>query len=186
MPIVRFIRIFGCIVLSFTFLSFTSCAKKTTPVKTVYTAPPHTHSTTSSTPRLEKVSATPISTANMENSILYYVNAHRESVGLTPLQLSNIESNVAAQHCKNMAAGRTPFGHRGLQLRMNAIDRQIGPITATGENVAYGQMTAKEVVEGWLQSPGHKRNIEGNFKLTGIGWAKDTKGMIYYTQIFTR
>jgi uncharacterized protein YkwD len=55
-----------------------------------------------------------------------------------------------------------------------------------GENVASGQMTAKEAVEGWLQSPGHKRNIEGNFTLTGIGWAKDKRGMIYFTQIFTK
>jgi uncharacterized protein YkwD len=47
-------------------------------------------------------------------------------------------------------------------------------------------MSAKEVVEGWLNSPGHKRNIEGDFTLTGIGVAKNNKGIIYYTQIFTK
>lgn len=183
MPVFRYVSMCCCIVLSFTFLSFTSCAKKAAPVKSVSynkPAPPATH-----TP-VPHISAVPFSTANMENNILFYVNQHRKEVGLNPLKLSNIESNVAAQHCKNMASGRIPFGHRGLQLRMNIIDRQIGPITATGENVAYGQMSAREVVDGWLQSPDHKKNIEGNFTLTGIGWTKDAKGMIYYTQIFTR
>jgi len=41
-------------------------------------------------------------------------------------------------------------------------------------------------VDGWLNSPGHKKNIEGNFTLTGIGYARDHKGNIYFTQIFSR
>jgi uncharacterized protein YkwD len=52
--------------------------------------------------------------------------------------------------------------------------------------VASGQMTAREVVNGWLKSPGHKKNIEGNFVLTGIGYARSKKGDIYFTQIFSR
>jgi uncharacterized protein YkwD len=62
----------------------------------------------------------------------------------------------------------------------------MGPITVVAENVASGQMSAREVVDGWLNSPGHRRNIEGNFKLTGIGLARGSRGMIYFTQIFTR
>jgi hypothetical protein len=34
-----------------------------------------------------------------------------------------------------------------------------------------GPMGAREVVDGWLHSPGHRRNIEGDFRLTGIGLA---------------
>ncbi|MBS1917204.1 MAG: CAP domain-containing protein [Bacteroidetes bacterium] len=128
----------------------------------------------------------PVPHINMEKDILYYVNLHRKSVGLHPLQLNNIESSIAARHSYNMATGKTSFGHVGLRKRMNDISKQLGRITATGENVAYGQMSAKEVVEGWLNSPGHRRNIEGNFTLTGIGIARDKKGAIYYTQIFTK
>jgi uncharacterized protein YkwD len=47
-------------------------------------------------------------------------------------------------------------------------------------------MSAREVVDGWLKSPGHKRNIEGDFTLTGIGIASDKQGNIYFTQIFSR
>jgi|SRR5579871_2734382 len=124
--------------------------------------------------------------ANMEKDIFYYINLHRKSVGLYPLQLNNVESTIAAQHSYNMATGKTAFGHSGLQNRMNAIAKRLGRITATGENVASGQMSAKEVVDGWLHSPGHRRNIEGDFTLTGIGIAKDKRGVLYYTQIFTK
>jgi uncharacterized protein YkwD len=127
-----------------------------------------------------------INNNKIEEDILYYVNLDRKSKGLRALRLNKIESSIAEQHSRNMASGKVPFGHNGLQTRAKAIRKQIGGITLVGENVASGQMTAKEAVEGWLQSPGHKRNIEGDFTLTGIGWAKDKRGMIYFTQIFTK
>jgi len=125
-------------------------------------------------------------TDKIEEDILYYVNLDRKAKGLRQLRLNKIESSIAEQHSRNMATGKVPFGHDGLQTRAKKIRKQLGGISMVGENVASGQMTAKEAVEGWLQSPGHKRNIEGDFTLTGIGWAKGKKGMIYFTQIFTK
>ena len=123
----------------------------------------------------------------IEEDILNYVNQDRKSKGLGLLKLNEIESSIAAEHSRNMATGKVAFGHNGLTARAKKIRKQLGvAITTVGENVASGQMTAKEAVEGWLQSPGHKKNIEGDFTLTGIGWAKDKKGMIYFTQIFTK
>jgi len=122
----------------------------------------------------------------IEEDILYYVNKDRKSKGLGLLKLNQIESSVANEHSRNMATGKVAFGHDGLTARAKKIRKQLGGISMVGENVASGQMTAKEAVEGWLQSPGHKRNIEGDFTLTGIGWAKGKKGMIYFTQIFTK
>jgi uncharacterized protein YkwD len=127
-----------------------------------------------------------ISLKNMDHDILGYVNMHRKSMGLRPLQLSYVECRVATKHSFNMASGKTPFGHQDLKKRMDLIASQVGYISETGENVAFGQMDAREVVDGWLKSPGHRKNIEGDFTLTGIGIAKDRKGMIYYTQIFTK
>jgi uncharacterized protein YkwD len=127
-----------------------------------------------------------ISVINMTSAILYYVNLHRKSIGRQLLQLNNFESSLALQHSINMASGKTAFGHDGLQERAKTISRKLGKIAVAAENVASGDMSAKEVVDGWLNSPGHKRNIEGDFTLTGIGVAKNNKGVIYYTQIFTR
>ncbi|MEO8173523.1 MAG: CAP domain-containing protein [Sediminibacterium sp.] len=125
---------------------------------------------------------------NMEESILRYINAHRRSKGLGTLQMSNVASAQAYQHSKNMATGKTGFGHDGFDQRVQAIKQAMGVtyMSASAENVAYGQLSAQAVVKGWLNSAPHKKNIEGNYTLTGIGIYKDRKGIIYFTQIFLR
>jgi uncharacterized protein YkwD len=122
---------------------------------------------------------------NMETSILQYVNEDRQLHGLTPLQMNALESSLASKHSQDMASGRVGFGHEGFNSRARTIQKSLGGI-AFGENVAYGLMTAREVVNGWLNSPAHKKNIEGNFIFTGIGYARNKKGEIYFTQIFSR
>jgi uncharacterized protein YkwD len=44
--------------------------------------------------------------------------------------------------------------------------------------------SADATVTAWLNSPSHKANIEGDINLTGIGAAKASNGITYYTQIF--
>jgi len=56
----------------------------------------------------------------------------------------------------------------------------------SGENLAAGQMSAAEVVRGWMDSPGHRRNIlNPDFGRLGIGVTMDDDGRIYWTQLFT-
>jgi uncharacterized protein YkwD len=121
----------------------------------------------------------------MESDILKYVNEDRVSLGLSPLQMNQLESSLASKHSQDMSTGKVKFGHDGFNTRAKTIQKSLGS-TEVGENVAEGSMTAREVVDGWLHSPGHKKNIEGNFTLTGIGYASDKKGDIYFTQIFSR
>ena len=122
---------------------------------------------------------------SMETEILRYVNEDRKDHNLPPLQMNAMESSLAAKHSHDMATGKVKFGHDGFNSRAKAIQKTLGGVEI-GENVASGPMTAREVVDGWLKSPGHKKNIEGNFTLTGIGYARDKKGDIYFTQIFSR
>ncbi len=121
----------------------------------------------------------------MESEILKYVNEDRSALGLSLLNMNELESSLAAKHSHDMAAGKVKFGHDGFSSRAKTIQKSLGS-SEIGENVAEGSMTAREVVDGWLHSPGHKKNIEGNFTLTGIGYAMDKKGNIYFTQIFSR
>ena len=122
----------------------------------------------------------------MEGSILSYVNEHRNAIGLASLEMNAEANRQAYQHSKDMAERKTGFGHEGFDQRMQAIKQKTGWITASAENVAYGQLSAKEVVNGWLNSPGHKKNMEGNYRFTGIGVYKDRKGIIFFTQVFYR
>jgi len=121
----------------------------------------------------------------METEILQFVNDDRKQHDLTPLQLNVMESSLAFKHSQDMATGKVKFGHDGFNSRAKSIQKSVGAVEV-GENVASGPMNAREVVDGWLNSPGHRKNIEGNFILTGIGYARDKKGNIYFTQIFSR
>lgn len=132
------------------------------------------------------LAAKPPVSSSMSADILRYVNEHRRSIGLKPLQANSYISSIALGHSKDMLTGRTPFGHEGFQQRIDVIRKHLGPLHVAAENVAEGPMSAREVVNGWLHSPGHRRNIEGDFHLTGIGVATARNGMIYFTQIFTK
>lgn len=53
---------------------------------------------------------------------------------------------------------------------------------ASGENIAYGYATPQAVVNGWMNSPGHRSNIlSASFTQIGVGYV--AKGQ-YWTQLF--
>ncbi len=53
-----------------------------------------------------------------------------------------------------------------------------------GENIAWGQETASEVMQDWMNSDGHRANILGDYKEVGIGLYKDADGNLFWVQIF--
>jgi uncharacterized protein YkwD len=118
--------------------------------------------------------------------ILKLINEHRASLHLRPLKMDTLISSVAAKHSKNMASGKVPFSHDGFEERTAKINKQYPLANGWAENVAEGTTTASATVDMWLHSPNHKKNIEGDYDLTGIGIAMDPKGTPYYTQIFIR
>lgn len=57
---------------------------------------------------------------------------------------------------------------------------------ALGENIAYGQRSAAEVMNGWMNSSGHRANIlSSNFTGMAVGFYQ-TGGVKYWVQIFIR
>ncbi|ANI88456.1 hypothetical protein A9P82_03545 [Arachidicoccus ginsenosidimutans] len=123
--------------------------------------------------------------SSFEKQILYYTNRYRAEHNLQPVKLIDFISKETAQHSRDMASGRTPFGHDGFQQRTNDLRAKLGAI-ATGENVAYGKISAKEVVDIWINSPPHRKNLLGNFTMVGIGIAKNKDGILFFTQLFAR
>ena len=122
---------------------------------------------------------------SMEEEILVLVNKHRKKQGLPAMEMHSAISKEAEQHSRNMAVGHVGFGHSGFDERLRRLMKKIAGSNAGAENVAYGSRTAEEVVRMWLNSPGHRKNIQGNYNLTGIGVVRG-KGEIFYTQIFIR
>ncbi|TKK67784.1 CAP domain-containing protein [Ilyomonas limi] len=127
-----------------------------------------------------------INLATLNTDILTLINQHRKEMGLNELQMLNVANTEAQHHSVDMVKGTTPFGHDGFESRIADIRKVTGFISGAAENVAYGNLTAAEVVDGWLHSPGHKKNIEGNYNLTGIGTVQRADGVIFFTQIFIK
>lgn len=120
----------------------------------------------------------------IEKEILVLINEHRRSIGLSALTMMDEVTEQAIKHSREMANETVSFGHEGFDNRIANIRKKVGVIYAWAENVASGQTSAQQVVEDWLNSPGHKKNIEGNYNYTGIGVVTDKEGTTYFTQIF--
>ncbi|GAC1451111.1 MAG: hypothetical protein NVSMB7_13640 [Chitinophagaceae bacterium] len=127
-----------------------------------------------------------VSTSTMNADIINGVNEYRKSKGLPPMHLLAIAASEAARHSRNMASKRVGFGHAGFNQRAIAIANELHGTSSTGENIAFGKMTSRQVIDAWLKSADHKANIEGPFNYTGVGVAKDSRGVVYYTQIFVK
>jgi len=104
-----------------------------------------------------------------------------------PVKLSGTLAGVALGHAADMAqhnyfehedrAGHSPAD------RVRAVGYQEKLV---GENIAYGPKTADEVVQGWLDSPGHCENImDPRFAEMGIAYSagRASKRGLYWVQL---
>lgn len=123
--------------------------------------------------------------SDLELEILQLINEHRATLSLAPLSFHPAIQASSFQHSTNIAKGLVPFGHEGFSDRANTLVQNLKGSGAS-ENVAMGQKTAQEVVHGWLNSSGHRNNIEGDFNLTGISVVKNQQGENIFTQLFIK
>jgi len=124
--------------------------------------------------------------SKLEKEVFTLVNQERAKQGLAALK-ENVElSKVARTKSEDMAKNNY-FSHTsptyGSPFDMM---KQFGiTYTAAGENIAMGQPTATSVMNGWMNSPGHRANIlSKDFTEIGVGLAKNANGSIYWTQDF--
>lgn len=137
----------------------------------------------------DEPSAPTPSRQELEAEIHRRINAHRAEAGLPALEWRDEIAEIARRHSTEMAHGGRPFGHQHFDQRTAEI-QQILPLGQIAENVAYDSRTGQSlpdlVVQGWLSSSGHRRNIEGQFTLTGIGVGESPNGVRFFTQIFVQ
>jgi uncharacterized protein YkwD len=122
--------------------------------------------------------------AFLENEVLEQINAHRSALNIQELVAHEKITSQARKHSGNMAKGMVPFGHDGFSDRISIIKEFMSDVNRSAENVLYGSDDAQAAIGAWLQSEGHRKNIEGNYTHTGIGIAQDKDGTYFYTQIF--
>ncbi|MFC4606823.1 CAP domain-containing protein [Streptomyces maoxianensis] len=115
--------------------------------------------------------------------VLQLVNSERSKVGCSALVINAKLTKAAQDHSKDMASHRN-MSHTGSDGSSpgDRITRAGYSWSTYGENVAYGYDTPESVMAGWMDSPGHKRNILNcAFKEIGIGLAQPDN---YWTQDF--
>ncbi|MGQ4648495.1 CAP domain-containing protein [Lyngbya aestuarii] len=124
----------------------------------------------------------------LEESVHQKINQYRQSRNLPSLTWDAKITQVSRVHSQAMASGKVPVSHQGFDQRVKEISQSL-PYRGAAENVAYNQGYSdpgEQAFQGWLESPGHLKNIEGDFDLTGIGIAKNSQDEYYFTQIFIK
>lgn len=117
--------------------------------------------------------------------IVDLVNAERAKAGLAPFVKDPIVCQAAAIRAEEIY---TSFSHDrpdGSKYK-TALDQVGASYRGSGENVAYGYRTADAVMNGWMNSEGHKSNIlHEKFTTIGVGYYVGSNGYCYWAQMFT-
>jgi uncharacterized protein YkwD len=122
-----------------------------------------------------------------EKAVLQLVNEQRKKEGLDPLTFNPLLVKAARLHSINQAK-QNKLAHeldgKAPSDRVKDVGYEGGFV---GENVAMGQHSPAEAMNSWMHSEGHRANIlNKDYKEIGIGLATDSRGRIYWTQVFAR
>jgi uncharacterized protein YkwD len=126
--------------------------------------------------------AAPARAMGPEGDVVARTNAERIRAGCGALRFDSRLTAAARAHSADMV-NRGYFEHESPDGSTPA-DRAAaaGYIDYGGENIAWGQRSAAEVMSDWLGSPDHRRNIL-DCEFTSVGVGLDPRGM-YWTQDF--
>jgi len=120
-----------------------------------------------------------------EQEVIRLVNGIRAENGLKPLEYHWELSRVARYKSQDMKDNRyfshtSPvYGSPSQMIRNFGISYRMA-----GENIAYGYATPQAVVNGWMNSSGHRANIlNPNYTHIGVGYVPSGS---YWTQMFIR
>lgn len=88
-------------------------------------------------------------------------------------------ANVRSVEIKSLFSHTRPNGQRCFTV----LDEYGYDYSTAGENIAYGQESAVEVFEAWMNSEGHRENILSP-SFTRIGMSCYESGTLYWAQMF--
>lgn len=118
-----------------------------------------------------------------EKKVVELTNVERAKQGLAPLTLDTELSKVARTKSQDMK-NKNYFDHNSPTYGSPFDMMKSFGISyrAAGENIAMGQTTPEQVVQAWMDSPGHRANImNSSFTHIGVGYVASGN---YWTQMF--
>lgn len=142
-----------------------------------------TGTTTPSTPTVEaKLPSDKLSLSAFEWEVLKLTNQERHKEGLALLSMPAVlqeSCDVRAAELLTRLEHTRPNGQGPETAIPGTFQWNIA-----SENIAAGQRSPQEVVNGWMNSPGHRANIlEANHGYLGVGVTSDAP--YHWVQLFT-
>ena len=118
-----------------------------------------------------------------EDEVIRLVNAERAKYGLSALKKDDGAVSAAHIRAKEIVQSFSHTRPNGTSCFTAAKEIGVSYKTA-GENIAYGYATPQQVVNGWMNSEGHRKNIlSSSFSKIGVGCY--SKGnVLYWSQFF--
>ncbi|MFD1371421.1 CAP domain-containing protein [Actinoplanes sichuanensis] len=153
-----------------------------TPPRPQETPPPTVTATPTPTPSLNPAQ---IRARAVMVQVVRLTNEERKEAGCPALTVDGHLVTASLRQSNYMARTRL-FSHVWRD-GSTFVDRSedSGYRQPAGENIAWGYRSAPEVMEAWMASPGHRRNILNcKAKAFGAGVAFAVDGTPYYTQVF--
>lgn len=120
-----------------------------------------------------------------EKEVVELVNKQRQANGLSPLKLNTELSNVARMKSQDMK-DKNYFSHTSPTYGspFDMMKKFNISYKSAGENIAKGQKTPQAVVNAWMNSEGHRKNIlSKSFTEIGVGYIQGNN-TTYWTQMF--
>ena len=122
----------------------------------------------------------------ISKQIVTFTNQFRASNGRSNLVWNEIISSIGRAYSIRMARGIDPFGHNGFTCRVSLFPLAA---QAAGENLyftsnATSSNIARMAVDAWINSPGHRANLLGQYNYCGVGVFQNNAGVWYVTQLF--
>ncbi len=121
---------------------------------------------------------TPVNVDAMANEIARGLNASRAAYGHNQLTFNRRLGQAAMSHACDMSVNGF-FGHRGSdgsnsQARVRAAGYQD---CLVAENLAWGYPRSEQIIDGWMNSAGHRSNmLHPRAQEFGIGITDGAKG----------
>ena len=154
--------------------------KAEAPVEKKTEAPAETEAVPSESKQAEQAEPTKEAEADtglseFEQQVVNLTNEERAKAGLPALEVDTELSKVAQAKSEDMrdnnyfAHNSPTYGSPFDMMNQFGVDYQ-----SAGENIAKGQQTPEEVVNAWMNSEGHRKNImNGSFTHIGVGYVEE-------------
>lgn len=124
-----------------------------------------------------------IQSSSAASEVVRLTNSARSQNGYAALIEDGALSDAAAVRAREIARSFSHTRPSGASFSSALSESGVSYLRA-GENIASGQKSASEVVNAWMNSPGHRANIL-NSSYSRIGSASiNIDGTLYWVQLF--